>query len=380
MNDHVVAKIEEHSSELTDLNKSTDKIYVEMSDDISLKDKSVLENAGDNSSEIDKEKGENNNNQNEKEFRLEDYFDVINEEIEKPISVFGEANHKFEKDKPGKVLFFLVYFFIAIESLGVYICQDFRDSTWLYHYKWYFIFVSIMAIWSHIKAGTQNPGKIVHYNNENVINFYLNVRDIARKNGQKMHDKLGHVFFKKRKGDKNGDNSDSDDDIMEKLMFLKKKKEGTLDPEEEESFKRREIEKMERKKKREEEEKKKEKENPEESDISSVDSQGFRPLSAIGDEAFENIMKTNKIDIKRCKQCYVIRYSRAHHCSKCHGYFYFNIFRCIMKMDNHCPWINNCVGQFSQKFFLLFLWYAFSGTSTSLIIGGYYNLYRNYNE
>lgn len=51
-----------------------------------------------------------------------------------------------------------------------------------------------------------------------------------------------------------------------------------------------------------------------------------------------------------CDQCGGVKPPRAHHCSVCK--------RCVLKMDHHCPWMNNCIGLYNEKAFLLFNLYT----------------------
>merc|ERR1719160_1592792 len=61
-----------------------------------------------------------------------------------------------------------------------------------------------------------------------------------------------------------------------------------------------------------------------------------------------------------CKKCKSPKPERAHHCSTCR--------RCILKMDHHCPWVNNCVGANNQKHFILFIFYVNIQCISAIII------------
>eukprot|EP00741_Cyanophora_paradoxa_P023286 tig00000254_g22493.t1 len=63
-----------------------------------------------------------------------------------------------------------------------------------------------------------------------------------------------------------------------------------------------------------------------------------------------------------CRKCRAPKPPRTHHCSVCR--------RCVLKMDHHCPWINNCVGFYNQRYFVLFLVYIWLGALICTVASG----------
>ncbi|CAI2362214.1 unnamed protein product [Moneuplotes crassus] len=53
--------------------------------------------------------------------------------------------------------------------------------------------------------------------------------------------------------------------------------------------------------------------------------------------------RKNEKEVRVCLKCLTSKPDRCHHCSVCNA--------CILAMDHHCPWLNNCVGLKNYKYF-----------------------------
>ena len=202
------------------------------------------------------------------------------------------------RDKFTIIVFIITYVIIFLQLWIVIITDDLDENgSYLFYHKLYFYFLLIMIIWSQIRCVFTDPGMINSKNNPTVLEFYLNIHDLAIRRAEKFNSTYGEAFFK---------NISEDDEESKNL-------------------------------------------NDEDEEISDEDECEYNPVTSVSDDVMNSIITEYKTKLKRCFQCYVVRPPRGHHCSFCKG--------CVLKMDHHCPWVNNCIGFFNRKYFMQFIFY-----------------------
>jgi hypothetical protein len=73
----------------------------------------------------------------------------------------------------------------------------------------------------------------------------------------------------------------------------------------------------------------------------------FEESNKVSNDTSNTSLKDHEMNI--CPRCQVQRPLDSHHCRICH--------KCIRNRHHHCQWINNCIGEFNQKYFILFVFY-----------------------
>lgn len=71
-------------------------------------------------------------------------------------------------------------------------------------------------------------------------------------------------------------------------------------------------------------------------------------------------LKASNRNMRRCHVSGIFKPLRAHYDRE--------IQRCVVKMDHHCPWVNNCIGIANQKLFILFVGYVAIGSFYALVL------------
>ena len=230
----------------------------------------------------------------------------------------------FYKDAGGIFLFLICQINFILQFYFIYTIT-FSESTILNIHKSINYIFLFLTVYSNLKTAFINPGEITLKNNKEIIEFYYQIHEPLIKRALFIIEKKTPEVVKRIiQGNSNTDNLNNEDEPKDENDSIN----------------------------------------------SDKDDYDFEPVTSINDNMKKIIEEKYKMKVSRCINCYVVRPLNSHHCNVCH--------KCFLDQDHHCPWVNNCIGLFNKKFFLLFLIYGFIEIIYSFILFFYYSLYKNY--
>ena len=87
------------------------------------------------------------------------------------------------------IIFLITYLVIFFQLWAVIITEDNTETkSYLSYHKIYFFILLLMIIWSQIKCALTDPGLITKKNNPTVLEFYLNIHDLAIRRMKNLND------------------------------------------------------------------------------------------------------------------------------------------------------------------------------------------------
>ncbi|XP_054850644.1 palmitoyltransferase ZDHHC4 [Eublepharis macularius] len=72
--------------------------------------------------------------------------------------------------------------------------------------------------------------------------------------------------------------------------------------------------------------------------------------------AYDGVMFERGIE---CTTCSARKPARSKHCGVCHS--------CVHRFDHHCVWVNNCIGAFNMRYFLVYL-FTLTAMATAMAV------------
>ena len=247
----------------------------------------------------------------------------------------------FYKDCGGLILFIICYIVFILQFFFIYEITDEienkQNKFLLFHKMINFIFL-FLSVFSHLITSLTDPGSISFENNKEIIEFYYQIHEPFIKRALMITEKktpevIRSIILRQnvKHNQQNQENKENNEN--------KENKENEFENEEEEE------------------------------NQSDKDDYDFETKTCINDTTKKKIEEKYHLQLSRCINCFSIRPINSHHCTVCH--------KCFIEHDHHCPWVNNCIGLFNKKSFILFLVYSFIEVIYSLFLFFYYSLYKN---